>query len=197
MAKALVSQASRQDAHNLDDLFERWLIRREEIAQTDRNRLSPDAAIEVFLPELTLDSVHTAQQIRPELVGKKTYIQSEISRIKSIRLGDGQRITRQYKVNDYSLREHEYMLSAAVSRVDHQLTTLSLFLKEQGVNPHKKTKVRYKRPLFHFFAVELMKTDQLTEQVNAFIDAYETPISLGQWYPTETGFIVQFWVDGE
>lgn len=84
MAKVVFSNGSKAMAHNLDDLYERWMIRHSE--WTSAPTYDTDDSLDIFLPPLPeITSQEQARVIREQLEEKKAYLQHAIFSLKSIR----------------------------------------------------------------------------------------------------------------
>lgn len=84
MAKVVFSNGSKAMAHNLDDLYERWMIRHSE--WTSAPTYDTDDSLDIFLPPLPeITSQEQVRAIREQLQDKKAYIQHAIFSLKSIR----------------------------------------------------------------------------------------------------------------
>lgn len=200
MVRSTSSQGSRNAAHNLDEQFERWRIRREEIIE--RNQIAQpaaDIAIRDFLPELEYRHVGEALSLQAALIERRDFIAESLTSIANERrsLPSGMTYAVAMKKGLLLKGERELMFEAAKKRCHHQLERIRRYIKENASQPAARPK-HSRRPLFVRFPVH-PDTPQagidIDEAVNVFMDDYDQDISLAQWAITETGILVQFWVE--
>lgn len=87
MARIVFADGSKQMAHNLDDQYQRWMLRREEVVEPD-----PEIGLEVFVPDLpeNLDLVDVAN-LKQLLIEKKLYVQQATHELDKNRYEYGKR----------------------------------------------------------------------------------------------------------
>lgn len=119
MPRIVFSDGSKQMAHNLDDLYERWMLKRSEMPPQMAAK-KPAAYMEIFLPDIP-ESLTTNQgsALREQLVTKQALVQQNLAQAK-LELTQGK----------YSKWEYDALrapLALAVNRIRYQL----IYLKQQ------------------------------------------------------------------
>lgn len=122
--RVVFSDGSKEMAHNLDDLMERWLLRRQTLPDEVRWR-EPETFVEDFLPELPmLETVEQARSLRVLLVEKQKIITNQLNRIKQTSFERGWK---------WAVWQAERSpLVFAQGRADEQLAKLKRFLSDKG-----------------------------------------------------------------
>lgn len=121
MAKVVFSDGSKAMAHNLDDQYERWMLRREELA-AEEPYLNPDRDLEMFVPELpVIETGEQAEELRDMLIQKQMYVQTQQSRL-----------NLSYKSGEIVKGQYEFQrapLAIATSQIMAQVMTVNNFIK--------------------------------------------------------------------
>lgn len=120
-ARVVFSDGSKAMAHNLDDRYQRWMLRREEVAQ-EGERVRPDTAIDLFVPELPEAFVdHVEVRERLELLKQKQlFLQVRNSEI-NLRWQNREIVKGEYELE-------RAPIALASTRVQAQLVTLKQIL---------------------------------------------------------------------
>lgn len=117
MARIMFSGGSQQMAHNNDDLYERWILRRSEMPIREREA-KPEAHIEIFVPELPESfSFDEAQQLRRDLADKKALVMSKLTELK-------------LELTPAEYRKAKAPLSAASALIDRQIGIVNQHVRD-------------------------------------------------------------------
>ncbi len=123
MARIVFADGSKAMAHNLDDLYERWQSRREEIQQ-ERGAdeyISPVDAIDMFVPGLPkLTDRMQADEIRQALLEKINLLDKKIVDIRMEYVGRAVPYTEKWRVDP---------LTFAKARLQGQIAEIKAFMK--------------------------------------------------------------------
>lgn len=141
-ARIVFADGSKQMAHNNDDLYQRWMMKREEVPAHSRK---PETYVEVFLPDIVLPStVDDARNLQHDLLQKKHVLQQNLSQL------GVQNNAERWK--PHVLKEKRAPAAAAMARVDAQLTQVKGLLlnlrQAEGLDmPFRELREKYEAAL--------------------------------------------------
>lgn len=76
-ARVVFANGSKAMAHNNNDLFDRWMLRREQTPKHERNDTT---AVEVYLPDVEVpETYEDIRKLRDSIVEKKMFIEARLA----------------------------------------------------------------------------------------------------------------------
>lgn len=122
MTRIVFADGSKAMAHNLDDLYQRWILRYDDAPTTDIEQ-----PVELFVPALPILSNHEQiRQLEFELHEKMSFLQERLSELKSER----------FDLGNNQWRKLRLPILKAKAEADRQLETLRMqrkLLVQNGV----------------------------------------------------------------
>lgn len=131
MARIVFAKGSKAMAHNLDDLYQRWEVRREEVAR-ETGTDDPEIGLEMFVPDLP-DELPPSEvpALRQLLIDKKVYIGQALLDLEKTKYDYGKR--------GFSLRRAS--LALASQKIQAQQSALRLIKSAKLVTGSTRVKV--------------------------------------------------------
>lgn len=137
MAKVVFSNGSKAMAHNLDDQYQRWQMRREELTKKNPE-VNPELGVEEFVPELPkINTYQEAKDYAKVLADKQVYLQHEQAVL-----------NMSYQSNELIRHEYELKrapLSVAVYRINLQNRELKRLMQTKPQSGHRIRELKDKR----------------------------------------------------
>lgn len=121
--RTIFNDGSKQLAHNLDDLYDRWMFRRSQIPE---HELTPASEVETFLPDVKEPTTtKDGEVIREILRQKKNLIDMRLMELQAKSKSEGWTKKKYYKERG--------PLGHAITRANLQLTVLNSWAKAQQI----------------------------------------------------------------
>lgn len=128
-ARIVFANGSKAMAHNLNDQYERWMLRRKEVEQ-QTGETAPEVGLEVFVPDMpdTL-GLEEMEEFRQVLIQKKQYINEALHQTNVNKYDYGRR--------DFQLRRAA--LGLAGQKIQAQQSAVNFKIKERRKQDVKAT----------------------------------------------------------